>query len=409
MNHRAPLITLLSSSPAAARRAVKLLSRTTSLRAVGENETFHRVIPWVLVKTVCRDNGTLVQWLAPEHTSSASSSSPPSPRHSLLAVQADMPIVEVSCNPNCVLDPFESTLSRAKLRISSWLRRPVSPSHLLGPSQHPVLHLDKSPSGVLDDLLPTVSANVVTSDTHPPRRGLKEIVIPLDEDESSDDGVARSVRWDQLSRLSRPATGLYELPGSSLCLRPLSAGLYDRTLPPPSLIFHCESDPGPSLAAQLSLGNDGDSPQQRVTLRRIGHAGGGGSHKDLVALRHGQYRLESDDLSGLDVRLCGSEAYQSMFCEAHESLLAGSLEQLQSLDVLGAGRRWRGLPVENSAMTSHHSKENRGTLDDEIDPRTVSSDCWIEFRANLRRPSGFFNRRHTGKGGSAKAPELPYD
>jgi hypothetical protein len=401
MSHRAPIITLLSSSPAAARRAIELLSRTTSLATVSESAGFHRVIPWVLAKTVCRENGTRVQWLAPQHTTSSSFSS--RPRHSLLAVQAVVPIAE-SHNPSQVLDLFESTLSRAKLRISGWLRRSVSPAHLLGPSERPVLHLDNDcPGDVLEDLSSSESAKGAPAGAHPPRRGLKEIVIPLNDDESSD--ASNSALWDQLSRLSRPATGLYLLPGSNLCVRPLPAGVYDRNLPPPSLVFHCWPDSDPFLTAvPLSLDEDGDRPQQRVTLRKIGHAGRS-AHKDLAALLQGQYRLESDDLSGLDVRLCGSEAYQSMFCEAHESLLAGSLDQLQSLDVLGAGSRRNGLPSEGSTAASHPAEEDCGALD----PRTVSSDCWIEFRANLRRPSGFFHRKRADKGGSAKMPDLPYE
>jgi hypothetical protein len=39
---------------------------------------------------------------------------------------------------------------------------------------------------------------------------------------------------------------------------------------------------------------------------------------------------------------------------------------------------------------------------DFVDPRTTNSDCWIEFRATLRRPSGYLRwMRRRRRGGSS--------
>jgi len=39
-------------------------------------------------------------------------------------------------------------------------------------------------------------------------------------------------------------------------------------------------------------------------------------------------------------------------------------------------------------------------------------DCWVEFRANLKKPSGFFTRNTKSNRQShkvAKAPDIPYE
>jgi hypothetical protein len=386
-------ITILSTSAASARRAIKILADWVPLKSLSEEATapttaataatttttttrsFHHIIPWSLLTTTCLDNDVRIQWLAPEY----SATSPPSPaRHSLLAItQASSAINDDDDPARAVLAPFADTLSPTKLRACRFFRRPVHESHLLGSASRfmPMMQLHQQPEG-LHDATGTPAAQP------PPRRsGLKEVVIPYDDED--EDSTSRP--FQQLMHLPSPSTGLYLLPRSNLCVRPLPTGFHDRHLPPPSLVFHSpQALPWPVV----------DSRDDTVTIRKIGHSGlsmgpspgrsgGGGSG--------GQYRFDSADLAGLDVRLCCSETYQSMFAEAHESLLAGSIDKLQSTRVLGA----RDVDDDDDA------EEIR---------RMNSSDCWMEFRATVRNPMGFFQRpasKRTTR--TAKVPDLPYE
>lgn len=196
-----------------------------------------------------------------------------------------------------------------------------------------------------ESLLPLV--DLVSCDPSTPRQraGLKELVVPF-----SDEGPSLLAKLSQ-SGLPRPATGLYQCEG--LCLRPLPSAAKDHEMPPPSLIFHMTE-----LHAEAT---------------KIGHTGRKGA---------GQYMLRSEAVPGLDVRLCPADGYSTHFAEAQESLLAGSLSPLQSDHVLDGAKG-------------------------EVDPRTNQIDCWVEFRANMARPSGFFAKKK--KRTIAKAPDLPFE
>ena len=58
----------------------------------------------------------------------------------------------------------------------------------------------------------------------------------------------------------------------------------------------------------------------------------------------------------------------------------------------------------------HSVTISAGTDDDEIiiDPKTNNSDCWIEARSNVKRPSGFL-KRLSKVPTIAKPPQLPYE
>ena len=107
--------------------------------------------------------------------------------------------------------------------------------------------------------------------------------------------------------------------------------------------------------------------------------------EDLIWL---QVMLLHKDLLGLDVRYCPRTAVSSAFAEAQDSLLAGSLEELQSTNVLVSRRE-----------------------EVKSDARVGNGDCWIEVRANLKRPSKLFQRSKNSqrKQKIAKIPDLPYD
>jgi hypothetical protein len=97
------------------------------------------------------------------------------------------------------------------------------------------------------------------------------------------------------------------------------------------------------------------------------------------------------DLPGLDFRLTDSLEYSSSFAEAQDALLAGSLLELQSENVLlegGDGRR---------ELMKPDAKDGEG-------------DCWVEFRANVKRPLEYMKRNSKTLNAAkvAKVPDIPY-
>jgi hypothetical protein len=394
-------ITILSTSPASARRAIKILADWVPMNNLAAT-SFRHVIPWSLITTECADNGVQIRWLAPEYLySSAStgaaqvSAANPTPRHSLLAItQARSEEITEGVAASgaalalTALAPFEKTLSRAALRACHFFRRPVHASHLLGSAatSRPVVQLQAQGSSDGNDAHARVPPRT--------RSGLKEVVIPFGDDDDHDGSTAAAAMMHQLAPLPSPATGLYLLPSSNLCVRPLPTGFHDRQMPPTSLVFHA---PPQTLTWPV------ESRDDAVKIRKIGHSGvskgiTSTNSSSSIGGSGGQYRFISADLAGLDVRLCGSAAYQSMFAEAHESLLAGSIDKLQSTRVLGV--LGSGAGGDDDA-------------DEEEDRRKTSSDCWMEFRATIRNPGGFFRKTAAAASGNrsliAKAPDLPYE
>jgi hypothetical protein len=207
----------------------------------------------------------------------------------------------------------------------------------------------------------TVLENEESSDENQ-GTGLKEVVIPYyDYGVYADGSTLLSNIGD--ARLKRPAVGVYQWTGSSTCIRPLPTAAEDQRLPPPSLIFHRQNH------------DDVDVQEYGATTVKIGYGGTG----------DGQLMLLHGDLAGLDVRYCPRKDVSSTFSEAQESLLAGSLDELQSTNTLLVG--------------GEKAKE---------DDRIGKADCWVEFRANMKRPLGFLPRS-SGKLRTAKAPDIPYE
>ena len=105
--------------------------------------------------------------------------------------------------------------------------------------------------------------------------------------------------------------------------------------------------------------------------------------------RIGQVMMIHPDLEGIDVRYCSQDAVSSAFSEAQESLLAASLEELQSSNALLTGQE----PAKD-------------------DERVGKADCWVEVRANMKRPSGYWHRKAgttPSKQKIAKIPDLPFE
>mmetsp|Transcript_29259 Transcript_29259/g.52925 ORF Transcript_29259/g.52925 Transcript_29259/m.52925 type:complete len:244 (-) Transcript_29259:58-789(-) len=218
--------------------------------------------------------------------------------------------------------------------------------------------------------LPETNDTYSTESTQVLQGGLKELVIPFYDDSLYPDDQSLLSKLGS-STLNRPAVGLYQWPNNGIVIRPLPSAKEDRSLPSPSLVFYCKDL---EIAADKLASVGGISA-------KIGYNGLQSS---------GQLMVSHPSLLGLDIRLTDNVEYTSAFPEAQEALLASSLGELQNVNVL---------------------KGDIGT-ESEKDARDNNMDCWVEFRANMRRPSGFMKRAVKGNGGkvkTAKAPDLPYE
>lgn len=370
LSRRAPVISLLSPSPASSRRAADRLAGWTNLQRVLDVEaspeslnsvfrsSFLPKLKWDSIALECPETGTILHWLSLESKSVSMSMSDSGSDtdtdtgmdtpHELLAVQ-DVSGVTQACQK--IATKVGVSASVPYVCMSHAMGRPISVHKLLA-SGLPFLHF-----GEEQDKAPRNTSSTVT--LRPTTGCLKEIVIPAYDDETDRDGLTLLSKCAHASSLARPCTGLYQFKDASqLCLRPLPAAKEDRRLPPPSLVFHTDSV---DRIEELALA-------ETTATAKIGFTG----------TVKGQIMVQTADWAGLDVRFCQATKYSSMFAEAQESLLAGSLPELQSPDVLqgGSGKKKDG-------------------------------DCWGEFRANLRHPTGFLQPARQQK--IARAPDLPYE
>jgi hypothetical protein len=365
LSSRAPVISLLSPSLAASRRAVDQLAVWTNLQPVldveASPESLNRVfrssfflpnVKWESLALQCPETGTILHWLSAESKSPSSRLGSP---HELLAVQ-DASCVTQACEE--IATRVGVSASVPYLCMSHAMGRPITVHQLLA-SGLPFLHFGDHDQ---QDVAAKPHDNKVTATTG----CLKEIVIPAYHHEMDRDGYTLLDKFSQASSLSRPCTGLYQFKDpSKLCLRPLPAAEADWRLPPPSLVFHADSvDRIQELALALAAtgATTTDDASSATATAKIGFNGTG----------KGQIMVQTGDWKGLDVRFCEATKYSSMFAEAQTSLQAGSLPELQR----GSGEKRDG-------------------------------DCWVEFRANLRHPAGFLRRGKPSR--IAKVPDLPYE
>ncbi|KAL7546663.1 hypothetical protein ACHAWF_009996, partial [Thalassiosira exigua] len=261
--------------------------------------------------------------------------------------------------------------------------------NVMGRRPHPSWIMDKYPSSsqcvtplvdlaplAFDDSRALTECNNDSKDTATHERlgssgRMRELALPFVPGESS--------LQTKLSKssLSRPLPGLYrcsrgetETDRSGLIFRPIPAAEEDLRLPPPSLVFQCDS-----LEESRKL-----VESQGGRTSKIGWRGDGGLGSLIVG---------HPSVPGLDIRVCeasGDEwALSARFDEAQESLLAASLTDLQSKHVVSEG-------------------QNQG-----VDSRSGNGNCWVELRANVRRPAGFFRRLAPTKVEVAKPPDVPYE
>lgn len=195
---------------------------------------------------------------------------------------------------------------------------------------------------------------------------LRELVLPYFPQTSS-----IQTKMSTSSLLSRPRPGIYQA-NHGLIFRPLPAANEDLHLSSPSLVFQCESLEEVRELVEDKLGGK---------TYKIGWRG----HSQL-----GSLIVSHPSLMGLEIRICESTSEGWVpsihFDESQQSLLAGSLPELQSTHVVSQG---------DKMTTSGDSKIGKG-------------DCWVEVRSNVKRPGGFF-KKSPESNRIAKIPDLPYE
>ena len=211
---------------------------------------------------------------------------------------------------------------------------------------------------------------------------LRELVLPFFPEESSLQSTLSK------SSLARPLPGLYQcsavastdeskntIANNGLIFRPLPAAEEDLTLSKPSLVFQCQH-----LTDSQKLIEEKGGKTHKIGWR--GHG------------KLGSLMVQHPSLSGLGIRLVQSTTDGWMptaaFDESTESLLAGSLDELQSSHVNSDGN------VSDDSLVK--------------DEKIGNGDCWIEVRSNVQQPLGFIKQFKSQKKQTiAKPPDLPFE
>lgn len=363
---RAPVVTLLSPSAVASQKAQALLHSLVGLEPVHFsvplddylNSAFRSSLPgfsreWKSSASVCPSSGSLIHFCSIED---ADKSGP----FSMIGLTDSKGTAQKSVQN--FRDLFASSVQDRSAAIK--LR-----GSLPGNGISPMSLLKSISSGGLPLLqLPLAGKDTFSDTTHEDNASgsrLKEIVVPYFDNATFKDGSTFQYRISEAS-LTRPTVGVYQWTNSTTHVRPLPTAAEDQRLPPPSFIF--QSSNLDDIFEKTNLG---------LKVAKIGYSGN----------KIGQLMMLHPDLEGIDIRYCSQDAVSSAFCEAQESLLAASLEELQSANALLAGGE-----------------------QGQDDKRLGNADCWVEVRANLKSPSGYWQRKGSqSKPRIAKIPDIPYE
>jgi hypothetical protein len=341
-----PVVSFLSPSPSASRKAQVLLASLCGLQEVQLpsfqkqddrlNASFESFLPrfsksWDSVALKCNYTGTLVHFCS-EYSNSGGESSRKQP-FALLGITH----TANEDSSEQAVQSFRDLLASKVQQRSSFIKF----KHSFGSLSPEELLRDVSRGGL--PLVSVPSPKHEVSEQTPPA-GLKEVVVPFFDFSEYADG---SSFLSHFAEARRPVVGVYQWGDCATRIRPLPTASEDRRLPPPSLVFHCND------SEEIEPENSG------ARTAKIGYRGN----------KMGQLMLQHEDLLGLDIRFCSSTKVSSAFSEAQDSLLAGSLNELQSTNTLLVG--------------GEKAKD---------DDRIGQSDCWVEVRANLKSPSGFLKR-----------------
>lgn len=277
-----------------------------------------------------------------------------------------------------------------KLTFFNSVGRPIKPSHILGIEDGlPLMHLPPSREDGTNHYEKSTAPTATSIDRNETCH-IREVVLPHFDDALYSSGLTLLSEFYS-SGLTRPLVGLYRWPSeerNSVVFRPVPSAAEDRMLPPPSLVFQC---------ANLNDMKD-VFDEVGVSTARVGFSGNG---------KNGQLMIGHKDLVGLDIRLCDAKALCSFFAEAQEALLAGSLDDLQNANVMAEG--------------GHGDKSEETDAPRRPGAMNGLGDCWMEFRANMKHPSGFFWRRRevlvsqskaadrSAYNRTVKAPSIPYE
>jgi len=336
---------------------------------------------WDSVAAVCPSSGTILHFLSlmgGEGIVDLKS------EHAAANQRLDLIAIHGSSNSASCADAILE--SRQRL-ASEFQRRQLIPNNSIeararGSFFHAMMNsvFDKtpSPSWVLpwSNYLPLLDLTPFNSSTYPNHATfisgeesygkMRELAIPFWNSNPDSSNLQNILSKSSLLRpKGRP--GLYQCPSprykgtsrnvtinSGLIFRPLPAASEDLRLSVPSLVFQC-----PEL-----LEVEEKTKSLNGKTYKIGWKGGG---------QDGSLLITHPAIRGLDIRVFkGSGDWTPLhyFDEGIESLLAGSLDDLQSSHVIADGDKERK-PDE---------MRNKG-------------DCWVEFKsACKKRPSGFFRR-----------------
>ena len=199
------------------------------------------------------------------------------------------------------------------------------------------------------------------------------------------------------------------------------------TLSPPTLVFQCDSLQEIQDLISKQVQRD-QNLNLSINTSKVGFSGSA----------NGQLQITVPNLHGLELRFCDSSQLSSSFAEAQESLMAGSLTELQNVNVMAEGRggisggSGSGGSIDHSLLNGKSRDDDDDDDDDEkdafksrIDSMNGLGDRWVEFRANVKKPAGYLKNvlvsrttntsSITAGGGAgrtsriAKAPTLPYE
>ena len=364
-------MTLLSTCPALSQRAQEALRSlfgvaplpNIALPADDRLDELFSNLPfrkrWDSVASECVVSGTIIHFLS-IHGSSENRDSESLSVLSIAGICESSPEADVISSRALLADQISGQVTRVTLKHS--LGRLLSVQDVLGIGGGlPLLHqMDAIQSSSRSKSETALSDGI----------GFREVAVPHFDDAVYSDGRSLLSTLSD-STLKRAAVGLY-LVQDCLAVRPLPAATADRMLPAPSLVFSCPDLDNPPILKGARLGKIGFSGNSRQR-------------------RQGQLMVAHPDLPGLDLRLSDSTDYSSSFAEAQDALLAGSLQELQNENVLLEGGDGR------------HERTK-------ADVRDGEGDCWAEFRANVKRPSGFVKRNSQAVKVTkvAKVPDIPY-
>ena len=250
----------------------------------------------------------------------------------------------------------------------------------------PILDLTNHSTSLTENESKTKDCVTIDEKSHGSIGKLRELVLPFFplpfflEESSLQSKLSKS-------SLARPLPGLYQcsvdstddgtdtMVNNGLIFRPLPAAEEDLTLSQPSLVFQCQRLTDSQKLIEQKLGG---------TTHKIGWKGHG---------KLGSLMVRHPSLSGLDIRLVQSVTDDwiptASFDESTESLLAGSLDDLQSSHVVSDGN------VTGDSLVK--------------DEKIGNGDCWIEMRSNVTQPLGFIKQFKKKKQTIAKPPDLPFE